>query len=151
MRKLEYKQWRRFQKGTCNYIPICIRLKDINNPSKCIEEFIDKINEVDESGYDSAEKKDKKLRRFKKDLLVNNSNNEENDHEFLIILDQYDELPQVRNILEINKFDDQWSPKTKFIICKNHQENNLMSKQMLKFREDEDPIKEFRIADITQQ
>jgi hypothetical protein len=76
MKRFEREQWASYQSGISKYIPICIRLKEIRKPSKCIEEFIDKINEVDESGYDSDEKEDKSLRRFKKELLTENSTRE---------------------------------------------------------------------------
>ena len=92
MQHFERKQWEKYQKGHSNYIPIYLALKGIEKPSKCIEEFIDEINDDEEKDYDEDEKKDKDLRRFKKDLLIDKSN-EDNETEFVILLDEYDELP----------------------------------------------------------
>ena len=83
LKMIEYQQWKRYKLGVNDYIPIYIRLAEINNVSKCVFETLQSMHQAIE--------------------LVETLKKEKNTRKYLFIFDGYDELKAPKNLYECNK------------------------------------------------
>ena len=90
--------WKAYEMGHTDYIPILIRLADVLNPSKCVEEVIHR-HTADRSTYSSLRASHGK---------------------FLLLLDGYDELKAPKNLHLANRVDG-WTGAVKMIITSRQQ------------------------------
>ena len=96
LKMIEYQQWKRYKLGLNDYIPIYIRLAEINNVAKCIAETLQSLHSSSLELID-AMKKERNLRNY------------------LFIFDGYDELKAPKNIYECNKLQE-YGASAKIII-----------------------------------
>ena len=93
LKLVEHRIYKQFLLGKSDYIPIFVRLSEIKDPSKCIQELL--------QSFQSSRQAYTKLK--------------ESNKKFLFLLDGYDELKVPKNMFITNKLNE-WKGTAKLLI-----------------------------------
>lgn len=131
-------QWDRYNSGNCMYIPILIKLNEIEKYSNCLEETLEKFGD----------------QKFTKEMLRDSTLDSDCPLKFVFLIDDFDQIASARNLLEINKFNE-WGRETKFIFTSPTDSGSFEDDKdyvnLFQFKDDEDQLLEYRIQEISNQ
>ncbi|MDJ0652090.1 MAG: NACHT domain-containing protein [Simkaniaceae bacterium] len=130
---IEKKLWNDYKQGKSAYLPIFVRLSEVKNPGRCIEERLQNLH------YS------KKIIQEMKEL------GQEGKSTFLFIFDGYDELKAPKNLYNINKLEE-FGIATKMIITSREEYLKAYGNYQNYFKpQNNAQLFEHRIADITEE
>ena len=129
LKLIEKKLWNQYKQGKAEYIPIFVRLSEVKNPGRCIEEMLQNMH-------------------YSKRII---QKMKENDSKYLFIFDGYDELKAPKNLYKVNKLEE-FGEDTKMIITSREEYLKAYGNYQKYFKpESNSQLFEHRITDVTEK